>query len=192
MSRILLVASDPNELKGLDGPWDKAICGVGPINAAAYTAVNALKYNSEVVVSVGSCGSLGRLKVGDVVSFSTLVTPDQDMSALHLSLGTTIGPDRATFKELYTLDKTSPYILYSSGTFNSAVIPSHTLLKADAADMEAYGVGVACRALGLCFYAVKLVTDIVGEKVKIGDVSAVYREGRARLGEVLSSILLSS
>lgn len=191
MSRILIIASDPNELKGLDGPWDKAVCGVGPINAAAYTAISALKYKSEIVVSVGSCGSLGRLVRGDVVSFSSVVTPDQDMSALHLSLGTTIGPDRATFKELYTLDKTSPYILYSSGTFSSTVLSSHTLLKADCADMEAYGVAAACRALKVGFYAVKLVTDIVGEKVKIGDVSALYREGRARLGEVLSSMLLS-
>lgn len=191
MSRILIIASDPNELKGLDGPWDKAVCGVGPINAAAYTAISALKYKSEIVVSVGSCGSLGRLVRGDVVSFSSVVTPDQDMSALHLSLGTTIGPDRATFKELYTLDKTSPYILYSSGTFSSTVLSSHTLLKADCADMEAYGVAAACRALKVGFYAVKLVTDIVGEKVKIGDVGALYREGRARLGEVLSSMLLS-
>ncbi len=191
MSRILLVASDPNEIKGLDGPWDKAVCGVGPVNAAAYTAINALKYKSEIVVSVGSCGSLGIIGRGDVVSFSTVVTPDQDLSAVHLSLGTTIGPDRATFKELYTLDKTSPYILYSSGTFSSAVLPSHTALKADCADMEAYGVAVACRALNIGFYAVKIVTDIVGEKVKIGDVNAFYREGRARLGEVLSSMFLS-
>lgn len=190
MSRILLVASDPNELKDLDGPWDKAVCGVGPVNAAAYTAVNALKYKADIIVSVGSCGSLGRLKKGDVVSFSSVVTPDQDLSSLHLSLGTTIGPDRATFKELYTLDKTSPYILYSSGTFSSTILPSHTSLKADCTDMEAYGVGVACRALNIGFYSVKLVTDIVGEKVKIGDVNALYREGRARVGELLSSMLL--
>ena len=82
----------------------------------------------------------------------------------------------------------SPYILCSSGKFADEVLPAHTFFKADAVDMEAYGVGVAARALGIGFYAVKLITDIVGDKSKIGDVAFSYREGRARLAEVLSSI----
>lgn len=189
MKRILLVASDKAELKGLDGDWDTCVCGVGPIQSAAMTAVYASRYKSEIVVSIGSAGSLGRLKKGDVVSFGSVVTPDQNLSSMHVRLGSTIGPDRATFNTLYSLDKTSPYILYTSGTFSSEVTETHTCLKADAADMEAYGVAVAARCLGLGFYCVKLITDIVGEKTTVGDVSFSYREGRARLGEVLSSIL---
>ena len=186
--KILLVASDRNELKGLDGPWDTCVSGVGPVLAATHTVINAERYKPDVIVSVGSAGSLGRLKKGEVISFSSVVTPDQDLSSMHVRLGATIGPDRATFGELYTLDKMSPYILCSSGKFADEVLPAHTFFKADAVDMEAYGVGVATRALGIGFYAVKLITDIVGDKSKIGDVAFSYREGRARLAEVLSSI----
>lgn len=189
MSRILLVASDKAELKGLDGDWESCVCGVGPIQSAAMTAVYASRFKSEIVVSVGSAGSLGHLKKGDVVSFSSVVTPDQDLSAMHIRLGSTIGPDRATFNTLYTLDRTSGYTLYSSGRFSSEILPSHTLLKADAADMEAYGVAMAAKCMGLGFYCVKLITDIVGDESSVGDVSFSYRAGRERLGEVLSSIL---
>lgn len=189
MKKILLVASDKAELKGLDGEWDKCICGVGPIQSAAMTVRYAMEYKSDIIVSVGSAGSLGRLKTGDVVSFSSVVTPDQDLSHMHVRLGSTIGPDRATFNTLYTLDRTSGYVLYSSGRFSSEILPSHTFFKADAADMEAYGVGMAAKCLGLGFYCVKLITDIVGDKSTVGDVSFSYREGRARLGEVLSSII---
>lgn len=187
--KVLLVASDRNELKGLEGPWDTCVSGVGPVLAATHTVINAVKYKPDVVVSVGSAGSLGRLKKGEVISFSSVVTPDQDLTAMHVRLGSTIGPDRATFAELYTLDKMSPYILCSSGKYASEVLNQYTLLKADASDMEAYGVGVAARALGIGFYAVKLITDIVGDKSKVGDVAFSYREGRARLSEVLSSML---
>ncbi len=189
MSGVLVVASDRNELKGLDEKWQKCVCGVGPIMASLHTAVAIEKYRPDAVVSVGSAGSLGRFHRGDVVSFSTVVTPDQDLTSMHVALGSTIGPDRATIGEVYTLDRTSGYILYSSGKFSSEVLPSHTLLRADAADMEAYGVGLAARYLGVSFYAVKLITDIVGEKTKVGDVAFSYREGRERLSSFLSSIL---
>ena len=188
MSGVLLVASDRNELKGLDDKWQKCVCGVGPIMAALHTAVAIEKYRPDTVVSVGSAGSLGRFKKGDVVSFSTVVTPDQDLTSMHVALGSTIGPDRATTGELYTLERKNGYILYSSGKFSSEVLPSHTILRADAADMEAYGVGLAAKYLGVGFYAVKLITDIVGDRAKVGDVAFSYREGRERLGSFLSSI----
>ena len=189
MSRVLLVASDPNELKGLDGDWNRCVCGVGPLLSAANTVKYALETKACVVVSVGSAGSLGRLERGEVISFGEVVTPDQDLSAMHIALGSTIGENRATFRELRTLDSSSPYILYTSGKFNTSVIDSHRLLKADAADMEAYGVGIAARVLGIGFYAVKLITDTVGVKATVGDISFSYREGRARLSSFLSSML---
>lgn len=189
MSTVLLVASDINELRGLDGPWEKCVSGVGPVLAAVHTVMAAVKYKPDIIVSVGSAGSLGRFKKGEIVSFSSVVTPDQDLSAMHVALGTTIGPDRATVKEIFTLDRMSPYTLYTSGKFSSEVLPSHTLLRADAADMEAYGVGAAAAALGAGFYCVKLITDIVGDDSKVGDVAFSYREGRARLSSFLSSML---
>ncbi len=191
MSRVLLVASDKAELRGLEGDWDTCVCGVGPILSALHATMNIIRYESDIVVSVGSAGSLGRLKKGDCVSFGSVVTPDQDLTEMHIALGATIGPDRATMKELYTADRSSQYVLYSSGRYSSKVLPSHTLLKADAVDMEAYGVALAAKYLSVRFYCVKLITDIVGDKSSVGDISFSYRDGRARLSEFLHSIISS-
>ncbi len=189
MKKVLLVASDPSELKGFGDEWIKCICGVGPISSATYSAIFIERYKPDVVFSLGSAGSLGRFKRGDVVSFSTIVTPDQNLSSMHLSLGTTIGSNRATFKELYTADKRSGYILYTSGTFNKEKVESHYSLHSDATDMEAYGVALSATVLSVPFFAVKLITDTVGDNSTIGDISHFYREGRERIKEKVLSLL---
>ncbi len=187
--KVLIVASDRNELKFLPDKWDKCVCGVGNILSAAVSVKYAMETGADILVSVGSAGTLGRLEKGDVVSFGTVVTPDQDLTAMHVALGSTIGSDRATFRELHSLDASSPYTLYSSGRFSREILSSHTLLRADAADMEAYGVAVAARILGRGFYAVKLLTDSVGDSSRVQDILFSYREGRERLASFLSSLL---
>ncbi len=189
MRKVLVVASDSNELKGLDERWERCITGVGPVMAAVQTALAIERYKPDVVVSTGSAGSLGSFRKGDVVSFSSVVTPDQDLTSFRVALGSTIGPDRATVGELFTLDRESGYVLYSSGKFSSDILPSHRTLKADAADMEAYGAALAARYTGVGFYIVKLITDIVGDRSDVGDVLFSYREGRERVFSFLSSIL---
>ena len=41
---------------------------------------------------------------------------------------------------------------------------------------------------GIPFYAIKLVTDIVGDHSTVGDISFSMREGRARLFQVLQEL----
>ena len=79
MKKILVVASDKAEIKGLGGDFLTLVSGVGPIFAAARASGEIARTGAEVVVSVGTCGSMGRIKRGEVVSFSTVVTPDQDL-----------------------------------------------------------------------------------------------------------------
>ncbi|MBQ0072390.1 MAG: hypothetical protein KBS81_11155 [Spirochaetales bacterium] len=188
MKRILVVASDKNELKGLPDSFDKAVVGVGPIMAAAGTMYAALQYEPEVIISIGSCGSLGRVKKGEVVSFSSVVCPDQNLTAMRLALGTTIDQRRSTVGALSTGDRTSPYVLSSSAAFTKEVTENLLALHADCTDMEAYGVGIAARMLEVPFYAVKLVTDIIGDSSSVGDISFSLREGRGRLVEKLISL----
>lgn len=189
MKKVLLVSSDKNELKGFPSEMERCICGVGPIQSAAYTSIYASKSRPDVIFSIGSAGSLGGLERGSVVSFSSVVTPDQNLESMHISLGKTIGSDRATFSTLYTFDTKSPYTLLTSGTFNKEKREYHTLLHSDAADMEAYGVGMAAKILGIRFYAVKLITDTLGDKSSVGDILFSYREGRERVIEKVLSLL---
>lgn len=185
MKKILVVASDKAEIKGLEKYFLTLVSGVGPILASAKTAGEIVKSGAEVVISVGTCGSLGRIKRGEVVSFSTVVTPDQDLSSMHLSLGATIDWNRSTIKELRTGDRKSGLTLLSSGKFTSSYRDVFSHFSPDCVDMEAYGVGIAALSLGIPFYAVKLVSDIVGDHSTVGDISFSMREGRERLLEVL-------
>lgn len=189
MRKVLLVASDSNELRQFDDDWIKCVSGVGPISSGVFSGIYMERYKPDVVFSIGSAGSLGRFKRGDVVSFSTIVTPDQNLTQMHLSLGTTIGKKRETFNELYTSDRSSGYRLYTSGTFNREKIDSHYSLRADAVDMEAYAVALAAKELSIEFYCVKLITDVVGDNSSIGDISFSYREGRERVKKKVISLL---
>ena len=186
MKKILVVASDKAEIKGFESDFLTLVSGVGPILAAAKTAGEIVKTGADVVISVGSCGSLGRIKKGEVVSFSTVVTPDQDLSSMHLAMGATIDWNRSTLKELRTGDRKSGLTLLSSGTFTSSYRDVFSSFSPDCVDMEAYGVGIAALSFGIPFYAVKLVSDIVGDHSSVGDISFSVREGRERL---LSALL---
>lgn len=185
MKRILVVASDKNELKGFGDAFDTAVVGVGPIMAAAGAMYAAKETDPEVIISVGSCGSTGNLKKGEVVSFSSVVCPDQDLTVMHLAPGTTIDQRRSTVGALQTGDRKSPYILSSSGTFASEVTDMMKALHADASDMEAYGVGIVARQLGIPFFAIKLITDHIGDASTVGDISFNLRDGRARMVETV-------
>ena len=188
MKRILVVASDKAEIKGLGNDFLTLVSGVGPIMAAARTLGEIIKTKADVVISVGTCGSLGRIKKGEVVSFSKVVTPDQDLSSMHLSLGATIDWNRSTIKELTTADRLSGLTLLSSGTFTSSYRDVFSSFSPDCVDMEAYGVGVAALSLGIPFYAIKLVSDIVGDHSTVGDISFSMREGRESLFEALREL----
>ena len=188
MKKILVVASDKAEIKGMDEYFSTLICGVGPIFASAVTSKAIGEVKPDVVFSIGSCGSLGLVKKGEVVSFSRVVTPDQDLSSMHLPLGATLAPDRSSVKEIETADRKSGLVLLSSGTFSSSVRDCFRYFSPHCVDMEAYGVGIAASIHSIPFYAVKLVTDIVGDHSSVGDISFSLREGRKRLLEALIEI----
>ena len=108
---------------------------------------------------------------------------------MHLPLGVTIDKKRSTVGELETADRASRLILSTSGAFSSEITDAHKTLYADASDMEAYGVALAARESGIPFFAIKLITDYVGDKSTIGDISFNLREGRTKLSSLSEEVL---
>lgn len=188
--RILLSASDKAELKGFSDDYLKVVTGVGPIAAASLSMKAALEFKADAIVSIGSAGAISdSLEIGKAYSFGTVLTPDQNLTKFHLSLGSTLSQNRATIRELRSADCSSSLVLYSSGTFSSSVLEAHKALLADASDMESYGVAMTAHNLNIPFYAIKLITDRVGESAKVGDVSFKLREGRAELIALVESLV---
>lgn len=64
------------------------VSGVGKVNAARGAQYSIAKLNSDVLINIGSAGSiLPTLSIGDVVIASSAVQYDADFSAIGLSLG---------------------------------------------------------------------------------------------------------
>ena len=173
---MLLAASDKAELKGFGDGYIKLVTGVGPVLAAAQVSKAISEHRPDVVVSVGSAGSLGKLGLGEIVSFGSVVSSDQDLTFYHLPLGATLGPGRETIASL-ALDRSSRYVLVTSARFAD----KRPDIPGDASDMEAYGVAMAARIHNVPCYAVKVITDIVGERVSLSDYSRRLREWRSGL-----------
>lgn len=190
--KVLIVASDKGELKGISDEYIKVVSGVGPVMAAVAAAREIEREKPDCVISLGSAGAISRsLKIGEAYSFGKVVCPDQNLTTMHLPLGVTIDKKRSTVGELETRDRASRLILSTSGAFSSEITEAHKTLYADASDMEAYSVGLAAREAGVPFYAIKLMTDYVGDKSTVGDISFNLRDGRAKLISLLEEVLNS-
>ena len=187
--KILLIASDKGELKGFDDSFKK-VSGVGPIMAAAATAIAICDHKPDIVFSIGSAGSVkNTLSVGDAYSFSSIITPDQNLTSVNIALGSTFDSNRTTLGRIQTSDTSSSYSLGTSGTFNKVLQPWHETLGVSAVDMEAYGVALACRKCSIPFYAVKLITDIVGDDSTIGKIQFKLRQGREKMIELVNKLI---
>ena len=182
--KVLIAASDRSELKAFGDKWDKVVTGVGPIISAAAVSKAVAEYGSDIVISVGSAGSCGSLEIGDVVSFGSVVSGDQDLTLYHLPPGATLGARRETIGSI-SLDPSSSLVLISSAAFAA----ERPVLRADAADMEAYGTALASTLYNIPCRAVKAITDMIGEKITIADYSAMLRKIRSLIPEKVEELL---
>ena len=175
--KVLIVASDKSELKAFPDKFIKIASGVGPVLSSAFTAFAIAEHHPDIVFSVGSAGSAGKLRIGDCISFSRVITPDSDI---------TLTSDRKKLGAI-PLDGNSEYILSSSGTF--AAKPGEGNLFFDAADMEAYGVALSSSLKGIPCYAVKIITDLIGNHVNLGSYGYTLRQLRILLPEKVEEVL---
>ena len=179
--RILVVASDRAELAAFDDSFIKVVSGVGPVFAAASTASAIGQYKPDIVVSAGSAGSTGMLEIGECVSFGFSVFADMDLTAYHLRRGTSLTPERCTISSI-NLDGSSSLVLATSASFASDP-EKYREFNAAAVDMEGYGVAYASLLAGLPCLAVKVITDMIGEKPELKGYSGTLRNLRAKLPE---------
>ena len=191
MSKILLIASDKGELKGFSDEYIKVVCGVGTLMSATTSAMWIEREKPGLVVSLGCAGAINSsLEIGQAYSFSSIVTPDQDLSRFHVAKGSTFDERRTTIGELRSPLSESGLRISSSCTFTSHSDDWHKIMNVDAVDMEAYGVALACHKQNVPFLCVKLITDYVGDNSTIAKVSFNLRSSRENLIELVDGICL--
>lgn len=189
-NRVLLLASDRRELKGFGDEYIKEVVGVGAISAALHTAHLISKHSPDFVVSIGSAGRVSKeLEVGKAYSFKCVNNDLIDLSEVHISLGSSLDREGSTYGPLKTFDTSSPYILTTTGKYSRSMKESYKTLSSSAVDMEAYGVALSCRELGIPFFAVKLITDTIECDAAISSIDREYRVSREALISKVKEVL---
>ena len=182
--RLLLIASDPMECRGilaraervqptpLPVDWARTIQlgghdlllvanGVGARRAASAVDAAAETFQPDAVVSTGFCGALDpQLAVADVVVATSIAAADRSFDALPVASAAAhhSGVVRSIDRVAQTTEEKRH--LRAGGAI--------------AVEMEAAGVAARAETRGLPFYCVRAVTDLAGETMA-NDFNAALR-----------------
>jgi len=133
--------------------------GVGKVSAALHTYDAALRLKPDMVLSVGSAGTLHH-QVGDIVLCSHFM--DRDLEKIAY-LGVPFEFDFSAELALYDFKAALKGFLSTGDTFQTDKNESSAGMHADVYDMEAFGSAQACKQLKIPFLAVKYITDVIGQ-----------------------------
>ena len=176
--RILMVAADPMEFRGMPRRADLALKanGVGAKHAAAAVDSAVREFQPDAVVSTGFCGALApAMNIGDIVVATEVragthrfpVRRPQTYRDHHAGVVVSIDHVAATAAEKAEL--------YAAGAI--------------AVEMEAGGVAERAQAYNLPFYCIKTVSDLAGEDMANDFNSALRPDGHfATIGILRSSL----
>lgn len=131
--------------------------GVGKVNAALRLALAIERVKPDVVINVGTAGTL-RHQIGDIVLCTHFA--DRDLQVLG-DLGVVWQQHTESAVESLPWDWKLP----TEGLCNTgdSFVTDAAGVEGDVVDMEAYAEAQVCNELNIPFLSVKYVTDIVGQ-----------------------------
>jgi|DEB19_MinimDraft_3_1074340.scaffolds.fasta_scaffold60265_2 adenosylhomocysteine nucleosidase len=155
---VCLVALESELPQGLTSSSIPIIyTGVGKLNASIATYGAILKYSPELVINLGTAGSLA-IPQGEIVEIREVI--QRDFNAEPLAPRGEI-----PFQDSLSISH-SRYGDYKCGTGDSFVTEIDAWFlskKIDVIDMELYGIAYTCEKLGVEWRAAKFITDIIGK-----------------------------
>lgn len=133
--------------------------GVGKVSAALHTCESILRLQPDLVLSVGSAGTL-HLQQGAIVACNHFVDRDLEKVAY---LGVPFELDFSSELDFFDFGTEVSGCVSTGDTFQTDQEESATGMHADVFDMEAFGAAQACKQLNTPFLAIKYVTDVIGQ-----------------------------
>ena len=163
--KILFVYAIPEEKIEINIPNAEVIyveIGIGKVNAAMHTMRAICEYHPDVVINLGSAGTLNH-KVGDIIVCNRFV--DRDLRNVTLDgVISEIEFDRDAINRVFLSEHLMEHAkLIGTCNTGDSFITQGSDIEGDVIDMESYAVADVCREMGIPFVAVKYVTDIVGQ-----------------------------
>ena len=158
--KILLVYAIPEEKIEINIPNAEVIyveTGMGKVNAAMNTMRAICEYHPDMVISFGTAGTINH-KVGDIIVCNRFIDRDLRNVAIdgvvsEIDFGRDARPCVFTDRD----------IVWGTCNTGDSFITEGNDIEGDVIDMESYAEADVCREMGVPFFAVKYVTDIVGQ-----------------------------
>jgi len=153
--KILFVYAIPEEKIEINIPNVEVIyveTGMGKVNAAMKTMRAICEYHPDMVINFGSAGTLNH-NVGDIIVCNKFI--DRDLRKVTLD-----GVVSEIEFEKFEKFSNSTWGVCNTG---DSFITSGAEIEGDVIDMESYAIADVCREMGVPFFAVKYVTDVVGQ-----------------------------
>lgn len=150
--------------------------GIGKVSAAINTTLLLQHYHPEIIINIGSAGSLvSKLKIGDIVVSKEVRYHDTDVTALGYALGQTAGYPAAFMANSALIDLAESSIkrlnlnavrglICSGDVFINGAEPlariRATFPTAIAVEMEAAAIGQVCHLFNTPFVVVRAISDV--------------------------------
>ena len=158
--KILIVYAIPQEKIEVNIPNAEVIyveTGMGKVSAAMRTMRAICEYHPDMVINIGSAGTLNH-KVGDVFVCNHFI--DRDLRKVTLDGVTSeieFGND--AIKRIFSERE----LVYGTCNTGDSFITQGNDIEGDVIDMESFAEADVCREMGVPLFAVKYVTDVVGQ-----------------------------
>lgn len=158
VDNVLVVAATHSEAAYVPEGVPLVITGIGKTHAAVETTRALLAYGDTTGLTVLNIGTAGALRDGYTGLHLPSVVLNHDLSADAIRA---LGHEPEERLDLVTGDGT---VLASGDVFvTDPVVRAALAREAELVDMEAYGVALACRRLGVDLELVKHVSDNADE-----------------------------
>ena len=185
--KILIVYAIPQEKIEVNIPNAEVIyveTGMGKVNAAKKTMRAICEYHPDMVINAGSAGTLNH-KVGDIIVCNRFI--DRDLRKVTLDgVVSELEFDRDAINRIFT----GHQLVYGTCNTGDSFITEGNDIEGDVIDMESYAEADVCREMGVPFFAVKYVTDIVGQNSS-QEWFAKLADARAGLTAYFQSLVFS-
>jgi len=160
--------------------------GVGKINAARLTTELIINHNPDLVINVGTAGSLqqnleGFIYIRDVVEHDMNAFPLAPRGVVPFEL------DKSKFFSAY-----GEYRCATGDSFISAVDPWLKASDVDVVDMELFSIAKVCFNYGVEWLSIKYISDYTNDSSGdewLGSLNTLSSEFAAKILEVVEGIL---
>ena len=158
--KILIVYAIPQEKIEVNIPNAEVIyveTGMGKVNAAMRLMRAICEYHPDMVINIGSAGTLNH-KVGDIFVCNHFI--DRDLRKVTIDgIVSKIDFGNDAINRIFS----GRELVYGTCNTGDSFITQGNDIEGDVIDMESFAEADVCREMGVPFFAVKYVTDIVGQ-----------------------------